>query len=232
MLRLSALVSFLLALSAPQADDAPKPKDDTLGKKPPEGATVLFGGGNLDGWVKKDGSGPAEWPVSGEIFTVGRGKGDIRTKASFGDCRIHIEFAVPYEPDDKGQARGNSGVYVRGIHEVQVLDSYGLKPQTNDCGAVYQQHAPAVNACKPPLQWQTYDITYQKPELEDGKLTKKARITVVQNGITILDDKEIEPTPGGLGDVKPGDDGPLLLQDHGDEVQFRNIWVVPLGEAR
>jgi hypothetical protein len=217
-----------LALSGTSPADDPKPNDETLGKKPPEGAVVLFDGGDLEGWVAQgDPSKPAEWPVSGPVFTVGGGKGNIRTKDTFGSCDIHLEFACPYEPDDHGQARGNSGVYLGGVYELQVLDSYGLDPQTNDCGAIYQQHKPAVNACKPPLQWQTYDITFKKAKVEDGKVVAKARLTVLQNGLKILDDVEIDPTPGNVPGFEAGKDGPLMLQDHGDAVQYRNIWLVP-----
>src|SRR5205823_7252125 len=141
----------------------------------------------------------------------------------FGDFQLHVEFNVPYMPKAKGQARGNSGVYLDGTYELQVLDSYGLKSQDNDCGAIYKQVAPSVNACKPPLQWQTYDVTFQKARVEGDKVVKKARITVEQNGIKIIDNAEISPTPGGVN-TKEGADGPLLLQDHGDDVQFRNIW--------
>lgn len=203
-----------------------KPNDATLGARPPEGAVVLLGAKGLEDWVKKDGKTPAGWPVADGVATV-RG-GDIMTKQRFGDFKLHLEFNVPYMPQARGQGRGNSGVYLGGIHELQVLDSYGLKPQTNDCGAIYQQVAPSVNACKPPLQWQTYDVTFHKAVLDgEGKVVKKARVTVVQNGIKTIDDAEIRPTPGGIGD-RPGEDGPLLLQDHGNAVQYRNIWIVPL----
>jgi hypothetical protein len=130
-------------------------------------------------------------------------------------------------PEAKGQARGNSGVYLTGSHELQVLDSFGLEPKNNECGAIYQQVTPKVNACKPPLQWQTYDVTFHKAKVENGEVVKKARVTVVQNGVTIIDDAEIRPTPGGVG-IKEGADGPLMLQDHGNDVQFRNIWIVKL----
>lgn len=214
----------------PATSSQKNPPESTLGVKPPEGAVVLFDGEDLDGWLSQGGEKPAAWPVSGELFTVGPGQGSILTKQKFGDCRLHLEFNVPYMPDKTGQARGNSGVYVNGLYEVQVLDSYGLDPKNNDCGAVYQQIVPAVNACKPPLQWQSYDITFHKAKAEDGQVTKKARITVVQNGLTIIDDKEIDVTPGGVAGQKAGEDGPLLLQDHGNLVQYRNIWVVPLSD--
>ncbi|MEO6810871.1 MAG: DUF1080 domain-containing protein [Isosphaeraceae bacterium] len=220
-MRTLCLCSMVLAaLMATALADDPKPNDKTLGQAPPEGAVVLFDGKNLDAWVKGNGKDPADWPVANDVMTVG--KGNIQTEKTFGDFKLHVEFNVPYMPDKKGQARGNSGVYLAGIYELQVLDSYGLKPQTNDCGAIYLQHAPAVNACKPPLRWQTYDVTFHK-----ARGNQKARVTVLQNGITILDDKEIEPTPGGINS-KAGDDGPILLQYHGNKVQYRNLWIEPI----
>ncbi len=212
-------------LAAPGLADDPKPNDKTLGLKPPEGAAVLLGD-SIEPWAKGDGKLTADWPVVDGVATVG--KGAVRTKEKFGDFQMHLEFNVPYLPEAKGQARGNSGVYIQGIYELQILDSYGLKPQSNDCGAIYQQVIPAVNACKPPLRWQTYDITFHAARREGDNVVKKARLTVVQNGLTIIDDKEISPTPGGVGDVKEGEYGPIMLQDHGNAVQFRNIWIKPL----
>jgi hypothetical protein len=228
MRRLSWLTLVGLALgplAAPSAAQAPS--DATLGARPPEGAVVLFDGKSLDGWVKVGGNAPAAWPVQDGIMTVGKGQGSIMTERTFGDVRLHVEFNVPYMPEARGQARGNSGVYVDGTYEVQILDSYGLKSQDNDCAAVYKQVAPKVNACKPPLQWQTYDITFHKAKVEGGKTVKKGRITVVQNGVTVIDDAEVSVTPGGVG-TKEGEDGPLMLQNHGNDVQFRNIWAKPL----
>jgi hypothetical protein len=231
MRTLPSAVALLLGWSAALALAAGKetePNDATLGRKPPEGAAVLFNGENLDGWVKVDGKGPAAWPMADGVTTVGGGS--IRTKQTFGDFQLHLEFNVPYMPAAKGQARGNSGVYLDGIYELQVLDSYGLKLQSNDCGAIYQQVVPRVNACKPPLQWQTYDVTFRKARGKGGKAEKKARVTVVQNGVTIIDDAEVSPTPGGVGGIGEGDDGPLMLQDHHNAVQYRNIWIKPLGD--
>ena len=225
-MRRPLLALALSALVGPSASaEGPAPNDKTLGAKPPEGAKVLLGD-SLDAWAKADGQGSAEWPIADGVMTVGRG--NLRTKGSFGDFQLHLEFNVPYLPDQKGQGRGNSGVYLQGNYELQVLDSFGLKPQDNDCGAIYLQIVPAVNACKPPLRWQTYDVTFRAARREGDAVAKKARVTVVQNGLTIIDDKEISPTPGGVGGIKEGEQGPIMLQDHGNAVQYRNVWIKPL----
>ena len=224
-MRTQALLASLLLLgNLARAEESTETAPSTLGAKPPKGALALFDGKDLSGWTAKDGKTPAEWPVQDGIFTVGKGKGDIMTRETFGSYKLHVEFNVPYLPDAKGQARGNSGVYQQGRYELQVLDSYGLDPQDNDCGAIYKQVTPKVNACKPPLQWQTYDITFRSAELDGDKVAKKARITVVQNGKTIIDDREIDPTAGGI-DMEAGKPGPILLQDHGNAVQYRNLWI-------
>lgn len=231
-MRLNLLsMSLCLLLAGPRSfgADAPvqtsqAPTNATLGARPPAGALVLLGD-ELKGWIQAGDRTPAKWPFADGILTVGRG--DIMTEKTFGDFELHLEFNVPYMPMAHGQGRGNSGVYLTGNHELQVLDSYGLKSQDNDCGAIYRQVTPAVNACKPPLQWQTYDVTFHRAKMQDGKVVKKARITVLQNGVKIIDDAEITPTPGGTP-VPEGHDGPLLLQDHGNAVQYRNIWVKPL----
>jgi hypothetical protein len=217
----------LLPPTAIALSDGPvgKPNDSTLGAKPPEGAVVVFDGKNLGGWVKPDGKSPADWPVTDGIVTVGHG--DIMTEKRFGDFELHLEFNVPYMPKERGQARGNSGVYLGGMYELQVLDSYGLKLKDNDCGAIYHQIVPAVNACKPPLQWQTYDVTFHKARVEGGKVVKKARVTVIQNGIKTIDNADIVRSPGGA-ELAEGADGPILLQDHGNAVEYRNIWIKPL----
>ena len=223
---LVATVSLAWSIPFVVADET-KPSDATLGQKPPEGAAALFSGENLDGWVKTDGKTPAGWVVEDGVVIVKPGGGAIQTEKTFGDFQLHVEFNVPYMPDQKGQARGNSGVYLGGIYELQVLDSYGLKLQDNDCGAIYKQIIPSVNACKPPLQWQTYDVTFHKAVVDGGKVVKKARVTVIHNGIKTINDAEITATPGGATN-KEGEEGPILLQDHGNKVQFRNLWIKPL----
>jgi len=227
----SALLSVLLVpvLACAQG---PEPKDTTLGQAPPEGAIVLLGAGDAPtGWVHRDGTTPARWPVEDGVMTVGAGTSDIRTERTFrGDYTLHVEFNVPYMPQARGQGRGNSGVYLQGRCELQVLDSHGLDSKDNDCGGIYQQYKPAVNACKPPLQWQTYDIDFRAPVVKDGAVAEPARVTIRQNDLVIHDNVEIRPTPGGIGEGTL-EEGPLLLQDHGNAVQYRNIWLLPKAEA-
>ena len=208
-----------------------KPEDTEHVKSTPapEGALVLFDGKDLDKWTKQDGKSSAHWKlVDGGAMQVEKG-GNIFTKEKFGGSfKLHVEFRVPYEPNNKGQARANSGVYVQGRYEVQVLDSYGLESKNNDCGAIYEVAAPLKNVCKAPTFWQSYDIEYTSPKFENGKKTEPARMTVHQNGEKIHDDVKInvDNTRAGAGG-DPSQPGPIMLQDHGNPVQYRNIWLVP-----
>jgi hypothetical protein len=208
----------------------PEDKQDVKGTPPPSGAIVLFDGKDLDQWVSRtDPKKPAPWKlVAGGA--VQAGGADIVTREKFdGHFKLHVEFRVPYMPKATGQARGNSGVYLQGRYEVQVLDSYGLDSQNNDCGAVYGVAKPLVNACKAPTIWQSYDIDFTAPKFVDGKKAEPARISVLHNGIKIHDDVKIttDNTTAGLGG-DPSKPGPILLQDHGTPVQFRNVWLVPI----
>ena len=198
-----------------------------LGAKPPEKAMALFDGTSLDGWVQRDGR-PAGWELR-EDGSMEVTRGDILTRRSFGDVRIHLEFRTPLMPEARGQARGNSGVYVQGRYEVQVLDSFGLEPMDNGCGAIYKLAPPRVNASLPPLQWQTYEITFRAPRFDSsGSKTGNAQITVRHNGEVIHRNRELPGVSrGGVSDEE-SERGPLLLQDHRDPVQYRNIWVQAL----
>ena len=221
--------------AAPYGDisalEAAKPEDkvDTPAAPLPDNAIILFNGKNLDRWVKTNGRDPASWTlVEGGAMQV-KG-GDIMTKEKFdGHFKLHVEFRVPYMPKATGQARGNSGVYLQGRYEVQVLDSYGLKSQDNDCGGIYKVAIPLVNACKAPTVWQSYDIDFHAPVFEGGKKVKPAQISVLQNGVPIHKDVAIpvDNTTSGLGG-DPSTPGPIMLQDHGNPVQYRNIWLIPL----
>ncbi|MEF8787710.1 MAG: family 16 glycoside hydrolase, partial [Planctomycetota bacterium] len=201
----------------------------TLGAEPPEDAVVLFDGTDTDMWKHPDGD-ECGWKLTTEnAMQVVPDAGSVVSTKSFTDQRIHLEFATPYMPAARGQKRGNSGVYVQGLYEVQILDSYGLEPQNNRAGGIYGVSTPRVNACSPPGYWQTYDIEFHAPRFNDeGEKVEDARMTVWHNGGKVQDDVSIpKPTRASMDrDVrKPG---PLYLQDHGSPVRYRNIWIKPL----
>jgi hypothetical protein len=197
----------------------------TLGAKPPDGATVLFDGTNLDAWLGADG-GPANWRTVDESLEVA--SGDIYTRAEFGDLQLHVEFLTPFMPTARGLDRGNSGVFLDRLRddaasgwEIQILDSFGLDPKEEECAAVFGVAAPKSNACLPPGEWQTYDITFTAPRYDAaGKLESKARVNVVHNGAKVITDLEL----AAAGPKK----GHIMLQERGSAVRYRNIWVVPV----
>jgi len=187
---------------------------------------VLFDGTDLSHFTQQDGS-PAQWKVENGAMTVTHG--NIVSKETYGDAHIHVEWMEPDMPEATGQWKGNSGVYIQGCYELQVLDSWGIEPpQDNDCGGIYSIKAPRVNACKPPLEWQTYDIYLRAAKVENGTVTEPAIVTILQNG-QVIHNNLILPhhTPGGVYD-KVVAEGPLMLQDHGNPVTFRNIWIETL----
>ena len=196
---------------------------------PPESAVVLFNGKDLSNWTTRDGGEPS-WNVADDIITVEPRTGDIMTKETFTDHFLHVEFMCPDMPEATGQGKGNSGVFLQGRYEIQVLDSYGIKvPGKGDCGSIYNQFAPLVNACKPALEWQTYDVIFRAPRLNDaGEMLANVRVTVIQNGLVILNNVQLPGMTGANIDSAVGKPGPLLLQDHGNHLKFRNIWAVPL----
>lgn len=191
---------------------------------------ILFDGTDMSGWYNRGSDGVTpDWKVEDGIVTVGHS--DIVSKYEFGDAHIHVEFRIPYMPDCTGQARGNSGVYVQGCYEIQVLDSYGIEPpQNNDCSGLYSIYAPLCNACKAPLEWQTYDIIFKAARMNKyGEVAESPRLTLLHNGIVVHNNIEIPSvTPGGITNDRRVARGPLMLQDHGNAVSFRNIWVMPL----
>ncbi len=204
----------------------------TLGAKPPEGAIVLFNGKDFKEWKhtrKKEGEDKVKWELVDGAMRVKPRTGSIITRKQFTDVKLHIEFRTPFMPEKRGQGRGNSGVYLQGRYEVQVLDSYGLEGLDNECGGIYKVGPPLVNMCAPPTQWQTYDITFLAPRFDSaGNSKSKPTLTVVHNGVKVHDKTEAKgPTTASLGG-KTSEPGGIYLQDHGNKVEFRNIWLVEL----
>jgi len=196
------------AFSLPRVERA----SPTLGAAPPAGATVLFDGKGAGGF-------------DGELDARGLLKAGASSTEAFGDIHLHLEFRTPFMPQANGQARGNSGVYLQGRYEIQVLDSFGLAGADNECGGIYEVAAPAVNMAFPPLAWQTYDIDFVAARFDAaGSKLANARVTVRHNGVTIHQDQEI-PEPTGLGNAEDASPGTLDLQDHWNPVFYRNVWL-------
>jgi hypothetical protein len=243
VVKLAPLVTSLtligiMASELPGQDAAPfpapkqEPRIVTPGKTsadPPADAVVLFDGKSLASWRTSDG-GPAKWLVRDGYMEIAAGTGDILTAEPFGDCQLHIEWATPAIVKGEGQERGNSGVFLMGHYEIQVLDSYDNKTYFHgQAGSVYKQYAPLVNASRPPGQWQTYDIIFRAPRFdEQGKAVERARITLLHNGVLIQNNVEVF---GNTYNDRPAVYTvhaalePLRLQDHGNPVRYRNIWI-------
>ncbi len=211
-----------------------KPGTQALPVAPPSDAVILFDGKDLSKWRSEDGS-PAKWvSVNGYMESV-KGSGYLFTRQNFGDIQLHVEWATPTPPSGTSQGRGNSGVFPMGLYEIQVLDSYQNDTYPDgQAAAVYGQYPPLVNACLPPGEWQSFDIVFRRPRFDaDGKLLEPAKATVFQNGILVQDSAKLwgpttwlqhlpyEPHPDKL---------PLSLQDHGNPVRYRNIWLRELPE--
>ena len=188
----------------------------TLGAVPPENAVVLF-----------DGKGVNRFPNSRVDETIGALMEGITSEDTFGNCSVHVEFLLPYTPEGRGQGRGNSGLYLQGRYEVQMLDSFALQGLDNECGGLYKIAAPKVNMCLPPLTWQTYDVDFTAAKFDaEGKKTANARITVKHNGVAIHEDQELPTSTASSPKKEENTPGPLYLQNHGNPVRYRNIWVV------
>jgi hypothetical protein len=212
------------------------PGESTCGDKvgtAPSDAVVLFDGNDLSKWesAKKPGQ-PAPWKMGEGCFETVKDAGFIRTKQKFGSCQLHLEFATPEKVMGSSQGRGNSGVFLMETYEIQVLDSYNNRTYADgQCGALYGRNVPLVNASRKPGEWQTYDIIFHRPTFKNGKVDRKVRFTVFHNGVLIQDNVELQGGTGWIGphalnDYFPhGDKGALSLQDHGNPVKFRNIWI-------
>ncbi len=199
---------------------------------PPSDAVVLFDGTGLDAWQAKEG-GPAEWLVEDGVMSVARGKGDIRTKDSFCDVQLHVEWRSPAnDQGHDGQDRGNSGVFLQERYEVQVLDGSDNPTYVNgQPGSIYKQHPPLVNAARAPMEWQSYDIIFQAPIFGDeGDLRRPAYVTVLHNGVVVQNHAQLQgPTEWiGYPAYQAHDCAPISLQDHDADVSYRNIWVRPM----
>lgn len=207
----------------------PEPKPISFSDQDiPSDAVVLFGGSDANQWVHRDGA-AAAWVVEDGIMTVKPGSGAIFTKQKFGDIQLHLEWRAPLEIVGEGQGRGNSGVFLQNRYEVQILDSYQNRTYSNgQASSVYKQYLPLVNATKPTGQWQTYDIIYKAPRFnEDGMKTDPATVTVLHNGVLVQNHVSIMGTTEYIGYPKNESHGPdvIQLQDHGNPVSYRNIWL-------
>ena len=198
----------------------------------PSDAIILFDGSNLDSWVSGNKGNKAEWLIEDGILTVVPRKGGIQTKQNFEDYQLHLEWRSPVVVKGESQGRGNSGVFMQGLYEIQILDNYENRTYSNgQAGSIYKQTPPLVNASRKPGEWQTYDIIWTAPRFnEDGTLAQKARVTVLHNGVLVQNNTDIQGTTEyiGLPQIKAHGPGPIVLQDHGDLVSFKNIWIRPL----
>lgn len=198
------------------------------GTSAPSDAIILFDGKDLSKWKGKDG-GAAKWQVKDGVMTVTKGTGDITTRQDFEDFQLHVEWSAPIEVVGNSQGRGNSGIFLQDRYEVQVLDNYNNRTYSNgQAGSIYKQTPPLVNAMRKPGEWNTYDILYTAPRFkQNGTLIMPARVTVIHNGVVVQNNTEIKGATEyiGLPSYKAHGKGPLHLQDHGNPVRFRNIWL-------
>lgn len=196
----------------------------------PTDATVLFDGSDTSAWVMMSDGGPCRWTHAGDYLEVAPGTGDLLTRERFGDFELHLEFWLPLLPERTSQGRANSGLYLQGLYEVQILDSHDNPTyEMGECGALYLQKAPLANANLPPEHWQTYEAVFRSPSFdESGQRTKDGTLSLYLNGTLIHDLTPITEPTGGAMSHSPAEPGPIRLQDHGDLVRFRNIWIRPL----
>ncbi len=229
----------LIVVFACAQEPQPRVVDPGGPGKAPSDAIVLFDGSSVAEWVHRDGS-PAKWPIVDGVLTCKSNTGHIFSKRKFTSAQIHVEFAIPNMPTAKDQAKGNSGVYIHGRYEIQVLDSYRNPTYPNgSCGALYGQYAPLVNASRPPEQWQTYDIIFHAPKCgSDRKIVAPATLTLLHNGVLVQDHVNVKSPTAGSESASVCDAGPLMLQDHYHPdvketfMRFRNIWYRPIEDSK
>ena len=221
---LSFACTGLVVLAADSAKEPQEVVPGTAGGAPSD-AVVLFDGKDLSKWRNEKG-GEARWVVEGGCATV-NGTGSIFSKEEFGDVQLHLEWASPEKVDGEGQGRGNSGVYFQGRYEIQVLDCYHNKTYFDGMtGAFYSNFAPLVNACRKPGEWQSYDIVFRAPKMTaDGKSLEPGSFTVFLNGILVQDHVPVKGSTTSAAFTGAVVKGPLMLQDHGNPVRYRNIWL-------
>jgi hypothetical protein len=228
-----SLAAFAQGKKTPESTELWEPVPPVVtpgaGTAAPSDAIILFDGTGLNEWTNDKGE-AAGWIVADGCMTVKAGTGIIKTKRGFGDCQLHIEWRSPAEVKGEGQGRGNSGIFLQNRYELQVLDCYDNKTYSNgQAGSIYKQTIPLVNACKKPGEWQVYDIIYMAPRFsEKGRVAVPARITVLHNGVLIQNHVEIRGTTPFIGQpeyIPHGMKEPLSLQDHGNPVSYRNIWI-------
>jgi hypothetical protein len=232
----SIFAVYMISYSWAENNNLPQPRVVKPGQNggAPSDAIILFDGKDLSKWSNTKG-GEATWTVKDGAMVCTPKTDSIITKEKFGDVQLHIEFATPLMPNEKGQDRGNSGVYFQGKYEVQVLDSYQSETYPDgQCASIYGEHPPLVNASLPPEQWQTYDIVFRAPKFDaEGKRTEVGYITVFHNGVLVQDHSVVGggATRAALYKESPGE-GPLMLQDHWNTVRYRNIWIRRLDERK
>lgn len=244
-LRLLAAVLFFTSLANAQQIDrskgdpklseywSPEAPVVTPGKTsqdPPSDAIILFNGKDFSQWVSASTGNEVPWTIEGDAMVVKPRTGNIKTKMGFGDCQLHIEFRTPAKVEGTSQGRGNSGIFLMGLYELQVLDNYDNKTYVNgQAGSIYKQLPPLVNACRPPGEWQTYDVIFIAPRFyPDGRVKSQARITVIHNGVLVQNNATLWGGSEYIGSPvykKHSEKEAIMLQDHDNLTAFRNIWI-------
>ncbi len=212
-------------------EPVPKIITPVIGNKPPSDATILFDGSDFSKWQAESDDSPTKWKLEkGGSMAAVKGAGNIKSKQTFGNCQLHVEWRTPAKVEGEGQGRGNGGIFLMGLYELQVLDSYNNITYPNgQAGSIYKQHIPLVNACLKPGEWQAYDIIFSAPKFNvDGSMSSPARFTVLQNGVLIQNNVAVKGATVYIGQPKytaHDEKKSLVIQDHNNETSYRNIWI-------